>query len=43
MTGSGVMTTFVCKRIDQKSGSQKYSRLRFAQYLETGARKGNQI
>ena len=42
MTGSGVMTTFVYKGFSRKPeiGNTLVS---FAQYLDTGASKGNQI
>ena len=35
-TGSGVMTIFVYEEFDQESRNWKHSRLRLAQYLETG-------
>ena len=37
------MTIFFSDGIDQKSGNRKYPRLSFAQYLETGASKEDQI
>ena len=39
------MTIFVYKGLDQKleTGNQKYPRLSFVQYLETGASTGYQI